>query len=86
MLLPEEDSSTYYIMVATRMGIGPYRGFIRCLFVEYINLDKAYKWQVWLFLGVTNSDALLYDDKFQEATAGVLTLLFKIEHHGCHAV
>merc|ERR1712071_723845 len=27
----------------------------------------VYKGQAWLFLGVANSDALLYDDEFQEA-------------------
>jgi sulfite reductase alpha subunit-like flavoprotein len=27
----------------------------------------VYKGEAWLFLGVANSDALLYDDEFQEA-------------------
>ena len=66
MLLPEEDPSTDYIMVATGTGIAPYRGFIRRLFVENTPAANAYKGQAWLFLGVANSDALLYDDEWQE--------------------
>jgi len=69
MLMPEEDPSTDYIMVATGTGIAPYRGFIRRLFVENTPAAKAYKGEAWLFLGVANSDALLYDDEFQEAKA-----------------
>ena len=66
MLMPEEDPNTDYIMVATGTGIAPYRGFIRRLFVEDTPAAEAYKGQAWLFLGVANSDALLYDDEFQE--------------------
>ena len=66
MLLPEEDPKTDYIMVATGTGIAPYRGFIRRLFVEQTPAAEAYKGQAWLFLGVANSDALLYDDEWQE--------------------
>jgi len=69
MLLPEEDPSTDYIMVATGTGIAPYRGFIRRLFLEETPAASAYKGQAWLFLGVANSDALLYDDEWQEAKA-----------------
>eukprot|EP00542_Grammatophora_oceanica_P014359 CAMPEP_0194043884 /NCGR_PEP_ID=MMETSP0009_2-20130614/15442_1 /TAXON_ID=210454 /ORGANISM="Grammatophora oceanica, Strain CCMP 410" /LENGTH=415 /DNA_ID=CAMNT_0038688251 /DNA_START=171 /DNA_END=1418 /DNA_ORIENTATION=+ len=65
MLLPEEDPETDYIMVATGTGIAPYRGFVRRLFVEDTPAANAYKGQAWLFLGVANSDALLYDDEFQ---------------------
>lgn len=65
MLLPEEDPNTDYIMVATGTGIAPYRGFIRRLFVEDTPAAQAYKGEAWLFLGVANSDALLYDDEFQ---------------------
>jgi len=67
MLLPEEDPTTDYIMVATGTGIAPYRGFIRRLFKENTPAANAYKGQAWLFLGVANSDALLYDDEWQEA-------------------
>lgn len=66
MLMPEEDPTTDYIMVATGTGIAPYRGFIRRLFVEDTPAANAYKGQAWLFLGVANSDALLYDDEWQE--------------------
>ena len=67
MLMPEEDPSTDYIMVATGTGIAPYRGFIRRLFVEDTPAARAYKGEAWLFLGVANSDALLYDDEWQAA-------------------
>jgi ferredoxin--NADP+ reductase len=66
MLLPEENPTTDYIMVATGTGIAPYRGFMRRLFVEETPAAEAYKGQAWLFLGVANSDALLYDDEWQE--------------------
>jgi ferredoxin--NADP+ reductase len=66
MLMPEEDPKTDLIMVATGTGIAPYRGFIRRLFAENTPAANAYKGQAWLFLGVANSDALLYDDEFQE--------------------
>merc|ERR1719396_242636 len=65
MLLPEKDPKTDYIMAATGTGIAPYRGFIRRLFVEDTPAANAYKGQAWLFLGVANSDALLYDDEWQ---------------------
>jgi len=67
MLLPEEDPKTDYIMVGTGTGIAPYRGFIRRLFMEKTPAAAAYKGEAWLFLGVANSDALLYDDEWQEA-------------------
>jgi len=67
MLIPEEDPTTDLIMVATGTGIAPYRGFIRRLFAEDTPAAAAYKGQAWLFLGVANSDALLYDDEFQAA-------------------
>jgi ferredoxin--NADP+ reductase len=69
MLLPEEDPNTDYIMVATGTGIAPYRGFVRRLFVEKTPAAEAYKGQAWLFLGVANSDALLYDDEWQAVKA-----------------
>ena len=66
MLMPEENPKTDYIMVATGTGIAPYRGFIRRLFVEKTPAAAVYKGEAWLFLGVANSDALLYDDEWQE--------------------
>ncbi|KAG8458302.1 hypothetical protein KFE25_005149 [Diacronema lutheri] len=65
MLMPEQDPKTDLIMVATGTGIAPYRGFIRRLFVEKTPAGAAYKGQAWLFLGVANSDSLLYDDEWQ---------------------
>jgi ferredoxin--NADP+ reductase len=65
MLIPEEDPNVDLIMVATGTGIAPYRSFIRRLFVEKTDFGAAYKGLAWLFLGVANSDALLYDDEWQ---------------------
>jgi ferredoxin--NADP+ reductase len=65
MLLPEKDPSTDIIMVATGTGIAPYRSFLRRLFVEKTPYGAAYKGLAWLFLGVANTDALLYDDEWQ---------------------
>jgi len=67
MLLPEDKPETDIIMVATGTGIAPYRSFIRRLFVEETPAAAAYKGLAWLFLGVANSDALLYDDEWQES-------------------
>ena len=53
------------VQVATGTGIAPYRSFIRRLFVENTPFGKAYSGLAWLFLGVANSDALLYDDEWQ---------------------
>merc|ERR1712054_499920 len=66
MLIPETDPNVDLIMVATGTGIAPYRSFIRRLFVEKTPFGEAYKGLAWLFLGVANSDALLYDDEWQE--------------------
>ena len=69
VMLMHGDPSTDYIMVATGTGIAPFRGFVRRLFFEDTPAANAYKGQAWLFLGVANSDALLYDDEFQDAKA-----------------
>merc|ERR1719326_2671852 len=66
MLIPEEKADVDLIMVATGTGIAPYRSFIRRLFVEKTPYGAVYKGLAWLFLGVANSDALLYDDEWQE--------------------
>merc|ERR1712086_166320 len=65
MLMPEEKPETDMIMVATGTGIAPYRSFLRRLFTEKTPAGENYKGQAWLFLGVANSDALLYDDEWQ---------------------
>merc|ERR1719164_353521 len=66
MLIPEVNAEADLIMVATGTGIAPYRSFIRRLFVEKTPYGEAYKGLAWLFLGVANTDALLYDDEWQE--------------------
>merc|ERR1712176_721289 len=60
------DPNVDLIMVATGTGIAPYRSFIRRLFVEKTPFGEAYKGLAWLFLDVANTDALLYDDEWQE--------------------
>merc|ERR1711988_168084 len=63
--MPEDKPETDIIMVATGTGIAPYRSFWKRLFVEDTPAGAAYKGLAWLFLGVANSDALLYDDEWQ---------------------
>jgi len=65
MLIPEKDPNVDLIMVATGTGIAPYRSMIRRLFVEDTPYGGVYGGLAWLFLGVANSDALLYDDEWQ---------------------
>lgn len=65
MLMPEEKPATDLIMVATGTGIAPYRSFLRRLFWENGPQSKAYKGLAWLFLGVANTDSLLYDADWQ---------------------
>jgi ferredoxin--NADP+ reductase len=65
MLIPEKDPNADLIMVATGTGIAPYRSFLRRLFVEKTPYGEVYKGLAWLFLGVANTDALLYDDEWQ---------------------
>merc|ERR1711885_2041 len=66
MLMPEKNPSVDLIMVATGTGIAPYRSFLKRLFVEQTPFGEAYKGLAWLFLGVANTDSLLYDDDWQE--------------------
>jgi len=65
MLMPESDPLADVIMVATGTGIAPYRGFLRRLFVEKTPAGAAFKGLAWLFLGVSTTDSLLYDDDWQ---------------------
>jgi len=64
MLLPK-DPATPVIMVATGTGIAPFRAFVRRFFVEDVT-NWEFKGLAWLFMGVANSDAKLYDDEFSE--------------------
>jgi len=66
MLMPEKDPKVDLIMVATGTGIAPYRSFLKRLFVEKTPFGEVYSGLAWLFLGVANTDALLYDDDWQE--------------------
>ena len=65
MLLPEDKPAADIIMVATGTGIAPYRAFWKRLFIEKTPAAAAFKGVAWLFLGVANKDALLYDDELQ---------------------
>ena len=65
MLLPEAEPATDVIMVATGTGIAPFRGFWRRLFLEQTPAAANFKGLLWMFLGVANSDGLLYDDELQ---------------------
>mmetsp|Transcript_24601 Transcript_24601/g.67607 ORF Transcript_24601/g.67607 Transcript_24601/m.67607 type:complete len:309 (-) Transcript_24601:467-1393(-) len=69
MLMPEATPNADLIMIATGTGIAPYRGFLRRLFVEETPAHKAFTGLAWLFLGVANTDSILYDDDWQEIAA-----------------
>jgi len=64
MILPDDAADKVHIMVATGTGIAPYRSYWRRMFLE----DTPFKFTglAWLFMGVANSDAKLYDDELQE--------------------
>lgn len=64
LLLPQEPNAVH-IMVATGTGIAPYRAYLRRMFAEDVP-DYKFSGLAWLFMGVANSDATLYDDEFQE--------------------
>ncbi|BFG28212.1 hypothetical protein CerSpe_144860 [Prunus speciosa] len=63
MLLPEDNPNATHIMIATGTGIAPYRGYLRRMFMESIPKFK-FGGLAWLFLGVANTDSLLYDEEF----------------------
>lgn len=63
LLLPS-DPNAVHIMVATGTGIAPYRAYLRRMFMEEVP-DYKFTGLAWLFMGVANSDAKLYDDEFQ---------------------
>lgn len=65
MLLPEENPNADIIMLATGTGIAPMRTFLRRLFFEDTPYARDFKGLAWLFFGVYNSDALLYEDEWQ---------------------
>lgn len=68
LLLMPQDPNSVFIMVATGTGIAPFRAFWRRQFFEDIPNYK-FTGLSWLFMGVANSDAKLYDDELQEILA-----------------
>mmetsp|Transcript_12018 Transcript_12018/g.21686 ORF Transcript_12018/g.21686 Transcript_12018/m.21686 type:complete len:401 (-) Transcript_12018:83-1285(-) len=65
MLLPEEKPDTDIIMAATGTGIAPFRSFLKRMFVDKNPYATDFKGLAWLFLGVYNTDAILYDDEWK---------------------
>eukprot|EP00798_Chlamydomonas_sp_ICE-L_P013125 gene13125-3445_t len=64
ILLMPKDAKAPLIMVATGTGIAPFRSFWRRCFFEEVPSYK-FKGLIWLFMGVANSDATLYDEELQ---------------------
>nr|GEV28896.1 ferredoxin--NADP reductase, root isozyme, chloroplastic [Tanacetum cinerariifolium] len=65
MLLPEDDPNATHVMIATGTGVAPYRGYLRRMFMESVPKYR-FNGLAWLFLGVANSDSLLYDSEFSK--------------------
>lgn len=74
LLMPPEENAVL-ICVATGTGIAPYRAFWRRCFYENIPNYK-FNGLFWLFMGVANSDAKLYDNEIQEMVVSASCLVF----------
>lgn len=68
ILLMPEDPNSVLICVATGTGIAPFRSFWRRCFFENVPNWK-FTGLFWVFMGVANSDAKLYDDEMQQISA-----------------
>eukprot|EP00878_Enallax_costatus_P031358 GHUV01034292.1.p1 GENE.GHUV01034292.1~~GHUV01034292.1.p1 ORF type:complete len:298 (-),score=91.79 GHUV01034292.1:589-1482(-) len=68
ILLMPEDPNSVLICVATGTGIAPFRSFWRRCFFESVPNWK-FSGLFWVFMGVANSDAKLYDDEMQQIAA-----------------
>jgi len=68
ILLMPEDPNAAVIMVATGTGIAPFRSFWRRMFFEDVPNYK-FTGLAWLFMGVANRDATLYDNEINEILA-----------------
>eukprot|EP00238_Polyblepharides_amylifera_P015857 CAMPEP_0196581722 /NCGR_PEP_ID=MMETSP1081-20130531/35197_1 /TAXON_ID=36882 /ORGANISM="Pyramimonas amylifera, Strain CCMP720" /LENGTH=350 /DNA_ID=CAMNT_0041902055 /DNA_START=117 /DNA_END=1169 /DNA_ORIENTATION=+ len=68
ILLMPEDPNAVYITVATGTGIAPYRSFWRRMFMERPP-NYQFTGLLWVFMGIANTDATLYDDELQDILA-----------------
>ena len=68
ILLMPEDPNSVLICVATGTGIAPFRSFWRRCFFENVPNWK-FTGLLWVFMGVANSDAKLYDDEMAQIKA-----------------